>query len=91
MHLRRERYRVADPLLEELAVGREDRIHDRLELESALSRLPPSARELLLLHDNDGYTMQQIAIHAGLSITCVKSRVRRARTFLQQTLTSSTT
>jgi RNA polymerase sigma-70 factor, ECF subfamily len=59
--------------------------HGRLELEEvrvALTKLPSSQREALLLVGASGFTYEQAAAICEISVGTVKSRVNRARTRL---------
>jgi RNA polymerase sigma-70 factor, ECF subfamily len=59
--------------------------HSRLELEevrAALTKLPSSQREVLLLVGASGFTYEQAAAICEISVGTVKSRVSRARTRL---------
>jgi RNA polymerase sigma factor (sigma-70 family) len=46
---------------------------------AALSRLPPSQREAVVLLEIEGCTLEEIAGLQGSSITAVKTRVSRGR------------
>jgi RNA polymerase sigma-70 factor (ECF subfamily) len=52
---------------------------DRLSLRVALSQLPPGYREVLSLHDVEGYTHAEIAQKLGISVGASKSQLHRAR------------
>ena len=59
--------------------------HSRMELEevrAALTKLPSSQREVLLLVGASGFTYEQAAAICEISVGTVKSRVSRARTRL---------
>jgi DNA-directed RNA polymerase specialized sigma24 family protein len=88
MLLRGKRYRATSPLVDMVTATRQDPIHERLDLECAVARLTRESRDAFLLHDQDGYTMREIANRAGSSLTCVKARVRRARTRARRFLES---
>lgn len=45
----------------------------------ALTQLPAVQREAVVLHDIDGYKMEEIAVMQGVSVSAVKSRVARGR------------
>jgi RNA polymerase sigma-70 factor, ECF subfamily len=51
-----------------------------------LSELPDPQREVLLLHDLQGFTGPEIADRLGLSLHNVKIRLHRARVRLRQAL-----
>jgi RNA polymerase sigma factor (sigma-70 family) len=55
-------------------------------LYTAISDLPPSEREALLLVYHDGFTHQETAVQLGISLTAVKVRVHRGRNRLRAAL-----
>jgi RNA polymerase sigma-70 factor (ECF subfamily) len=70
---------------------RPDRALDRLDLESAISRLPPSYRAAFVLHDIEGHQHREIAEMLGIADGTSKSLLHKARlrlrTFLRGTST----
>jgi RNA polymerase sigma-70 factor (ECF subfamily) len=52
-------------------------------LSRALSRLPAVQREATVLHEIDGFSMQEIAMMQQVSLTAVKTRVARGRARLR--------
>lgn len=58
----------------------------RLDLERALAALPPGRREILLLHDVEGFTHAEIAAALELDPGTSKSQLSRARTQLRRHL-----
>lgn len=71
---------VADPR-DEIA-----RLQLRATLQTALDQLDENQREVVLLHDAEGYSDQETAEILGISIGTVKSRLHRARTRLKSFL-----
>jgi RNA polymerase sigma-70 factor (ECF subfamily) len=55
-------------------------------LETNLRRLSPSLRGVLLLHDVDGFSMEDTAENLGLTVAAVKARSWRARLQLREWL-----
>lgn len=55
-------------------------------LEQALARLPEGYREVLLLHDVEGYTHEEIARNFGIAEGTSKSQLHRARRALRAAL-----
>ena len=53
-------------------------------LSRALSRLPAVQREATVLHEIDGFSMQEIAAMQRVSVTAVKTRVARGRARLRR-------
>jgi RNA polymerase sigma-70 factor (ECF subfamily) len=58
----------------------------RLDLEQAIGRLAEACREVLLLHDVEGYTHGEIATMLGIASGTSKSQLSRARRLLRQML-----
>jgi RNA polymerase sigma factor (sigma-70 family) len=58
----------------------------RLELDRAIRRLPDGYREVLVLHDVEGYTHQEIAGLLDISAGTSKSQLFRARRALRAAL-----
>lgn len=52
---------------------------DRLDLERVVAALPPGYREVLLLHDVEGYTHAEIGDLLGIEAGTSKSQLSRAR------------
>jgi len=61
----------------------------RLDLERALRDLPGGYREVLLLHDVEGYTHEEIGILLGISPGTSKSQLSRGRALLRRRLSGS--
>ncbi|MGH7631294.1 MAG: RNA polymerase sigma factor [Gemmatimonadales bacterium] len=80
----RERRRadaMADPLEAEPAVAdRElEAAPARIDVERALARLPPGYREVVVLHELEGYTHEEIAELLGIEPGTSKSQLHHAR------------
>jgi RNA polymerase sigma-70 factor (ECF subfamily) len=61
----------------------------RLDLERALRDLPEGYREVLLLHDVEGYTHEEIGVLLGISPGTSKSQLSRGRALLRRRLSGS--
>jgi len=59
---------------------------DRVNLDRAVSQLPPGYRAVFLLHDVEGYEHNEIADMMGCSIGNSKSQLHKARTRLRELL-----
>jgi RNA polymerase sigma factor (sigma-70 family) len=57
-----------------------------VDLERALAGLPPGARNVLLMHDVNGYRYHEIAEMLGVSLGTVKSQLNRARRLMMEAL-----
>lgn len=57
-----------------------------LHVRSALEQLSDADRELLLLHYEEGYTFEELAVHFACSPECLRQRLRRARERLKHLL-----
>ncbi|HKS04946.1 MAG TPA: RNA polymerase sigma factor [Gemmatimonadaceae bacterium] len=62
------------------------RIEDRLDLEAAISKLPPGARQVFVLHDVEGYQHNEIAKMTGLAEGTLRAQLHRARKLLMEML-----
>ncbi len=70
------------------ATPTESPISTAIDLEDAIRRLPPGAREVFVLHDVEGYRHSEIAELAGIAPGTSKAQLHRARRLLRETLTS---
>lgn len=95
----RWRHRRADPVIaggDELeepptdALDAPDAIFERqltaARLQAGLDALPPLQRDLLLLHDVEGYTLPEVAEALEVPLGTLKSRLHRGRTALRALL-----
>ena len=79
-HLRRRgRWSVTEDVTEvEIAVP--PAMHgQRLDLERAIGLLPPGCRTVLVLHDVEGFTHEEIATQLGIAVGTSKSQLFAAR------------
>ena len=60
----------------------------RIDLERAFERLPPGYRVVLVLHDVEGYTHDEIGESLGIASGTSKSQLSRARAWLRSALGS---
>jgi RNA polymerase sigma-70 factor (ECF subfamily) len=86
MRLRRNKYRDADELHDELVGNRREETHLRMDLEAALERLPEVSRAVVWLHDVEGYTHDEIAGMMGKTPSFSKSQLARAHVRLRRWL-----
>jgi RNA polymerase sigma-70 factor, ECF subfamily len=57
-----------------------------LDLEDAMTRLPPGARRVFTLHDVEGYKHEEIAEMLGVTTGATKAQLHRARLLLRQAM-----
>jgi RNA polymerase sigma-70 factor (ECF subfamily) len=57
-----------------------------LDLERAISMLPHGARTVLVLHDVEGYTHEEIAHMSGVAVGTSKAQLSRARRLMRKVL-----
>lgn len=65
-------------------------MHLRVDLEAAIAALPPRYRAVLVLHDVEGYTHDEIAERLGVQPGTSKSQLFHARRVLRARLTGAT-
>ena len=78
-HRRRERNSFLELTEEVEAWPPPPDVADRLDLEQAVASLAPGARAVLVLHDIEGYTHDEIAEFLSVSTGTSKSQLCRAR------------
>jgi RNA polymerase sigma-70 factor, ECF subfamily len=61
-------------------------IDERLDLASAVAELPEGYRSLIVLHDIEGYSHEEIADLLGIAVGTSKSQLSRARRALRRWL-----
>ena len=91
-HLR-HRTVLRDGLPEALATDSPAPSHDldeRLDLERLIARLPSGCRGVLVLHDIEGFTHEEIATSLGIAVGTSKAQLFRARGLLRRWLTLDT-
>ena len=57
-----------------------------MDLEQAIAALPPKARNVLVLHDVEGYRHHEIADMMGIAAGTSKAHLHRARRLLKSFL-----
>ena len=63
---------------------REEELFSARRVARALSRLPAVQREAVVLHEVEGFSMEEVAAMQGASVSAVKSRVLRGRERLRR-------
>lgn len=86
----RPQVHIVDLADDDLELGSEDPgiagTFDRLDLERGLAALPPGYREVLVLHDIEGYAHDEIAALLHVATGTSKSQLTRARRALKRLL-----
>jgi RNA polymerase sigma-70 factor (ECF subfamily) len=59
---------------------------ERVDLERAIATLPEGARQVLVLHDVEGWPHEDIAAALGVTVGTTKSQLHRARALLREAL-----
>ncbi len=57
-----------------------------LDLEQAITRLPPGARRVFTLHDVEGFKHEEVAEMLGVTTGATKAQLHRARLLLRRAL-----
>ncbi len=89
--MRTEKRRAARELqpgdIEEFASEARDAMPDtRMDLEQAIALLPDGAKQVLILHDIEGYRYREIAEFISVAEGTVKSQLSRARRLVREAL-----
>jgi RNA polymerase sigma-70 factor, ECF subfamily len=83
---RQRRQRREEPVDEPVTGAGGERALLRMRLESALGQLPDGMRQVLVLHDVEGYTHEEIGELLGISDGTSKSQLFRARARMRRLL-----
>ena len=59
-----------------------DRVHRTAQLDDAIQRLPEHQRSVVVLHHLHGLPLDAIALHEGVAVGTIKSRLHRGRATL---------
>ena len=87
-HLRRRsdiRDCAADAVMSDLAAAPSD-VEGRIDLERLIAQLPSGCRSVLVLHDIEGFTHEEIATSLGVAVGTSKAHLFRARRLLRRWL-----
>ncbi|MGK2963122.1 MAG: RNA polymerase sigma factor [Gemmatimonadaceae bacterium] len=85
--MRRGRRHVAGELFDGDASIEPPATEDRMELESAIARLAPGYRMVLVLHDVEGFTHEEIGAQLGIAPGTSKAQLFKARRVMRALLT----
>lgn len=90
--VRRRNRSTSSELMDELVSAAPTRVNreiNRIDLERAIASLPDGYREILVLHDIEGYTHEEIADFLEIDSGTSKSQLSRARRAVRAMLTAS--
>ena len=85
---RRPQLESFDPRLEHHHGSSRQQVPGVIDLEKAISELPPRARTVFVLHDVEGYKHKEISRLAGMAVGTSKAQLSRARSLLRKALSS---
>jgi RNA polymerase sigma-70 factor (ECF subfamily) len=85
--MRRNRRHAADLLFDEDAPLDPPPTEDRMDIEAAIARLAPGYRMVLLLHDVEGFTHEEIGLQLGIAPGTSKAQLFKARRVMRALLT----
>lgn len=79
----RGRRRFDDDADVDLTPGRRHTVEAGMDLEDAMGRLPPGARQVFVLHDVEGFRHEEIAEMLGVTAGTSKAQLHRARMLMR--------
>jgi len=85
--LRRQRRLVIDADVEPVVP---EQLSEQIDLETAIGALPPGYRAVLVLHDVEGFTHEEIAQRLGITAGTSKGQLFKARRAVRARLSPST-
>lgn len=85
--MRKGKRHVAESLFEDDAASEPPRTEERMDIESAIGRLAPGYRMVLVLHDVEGFTHEEIALQLGIAPGTSKAQLFKARRVMRALLT----
>jgi RNA polymerase sigma-70 factor (ECF subfamily) len=81
-----ERRWIEDGAETDVLPGRHQGGAGSLDLEGAIAKLPPGARQVFVLHDVEGFKHEEIASMTGVTAGTSKAQLHRARMLLRASL-----
>lgn len=79
----RGRHRFDDAADVELKPAKRATPEHAMDLDDAIGRLPPGARQIFVLHDVEGFRHEEIAAQLGVTTGTTKAQLHRARMLLR--------
>ena len=86
-HMRRGRRHLTETLFDDDAPATQWSADDRMDIETAVARLAPGYRMVLVLHDVEGFTHEEIALQLGIAPGTSKAQLFKARRVMRALLT----
>jgi RNA polymerase sigma-70 factor (ECF subfamily) len=86
-YMRRGKRHAAETLFDEDAPAAQLSSDDRMDIETAIARLAPGYRMVLVLHDVEGFTHDEIALQLGIAPGTSKAQLFKARRVMRALLT----
>ena len=90
-HLRKGKRHAADSLFDDDAPAAPPSNDERMDIEQAIAQLAPGYRMVLLLHDVEGFTHEEIALQLGIAPGTSKAQLFKARRAMRTLLTGRET
>ena len=85
--MRKGKRHQAESLFEDDASSDPPLSEDRMDIENAIARLAPGYRMVLVLHDVEGFTHDEIALQLGIAPGTSKAQLFKARRVMRALLT----
>ncbi len=85
--MRRGKRHIGEELFEEDSAQNPPHQEDRMDIETAIARLAPGYRMVLLLHDVQGFTHHEIGLQLGIAPGTSKAQLFKARRVMRALLT----
>jgi RNA polymerase sigma-70 factor, ECF subfamily len=85
--MRRGKRHITDTLFEEDSSTEPPHSEDKMDIETAIAQLAPGYRMVLLLHDVEGFTHEEIGLQLGIAPGTSKAQLFKARRVMRALLT----
>jgi RNA polymerase sigma factor (sigma-70 family) len=88
-HAMRRREQRERELVPELPAQGQSDPHVRLDLDAALTAIDVVFRQLIVLHDMEGYSHEEIAVLLGIGVSASRMRLSRARKAMRELMSEA--
>ena len=85
--MRRGKRHIAEHLFDDTSAVEPPSNEDRMDIASAIGRLAPGYRMVLVLHDVEGFTHEEIGVQLGIAPGTSKAQLFKARRVMRALLT----